>query len=65
MTTIAEGFAAATAALNVAKELIGVKKAYDEAEFKLKIAELNGSLATVKISLADAQQSASSEGQRN
>src|SRR5215475_4801976 len=56
MTTIAEGAAAVTAALNLAKELVGVNKAFNEAEFKLKIAELSSSLATAKIALADAQE---------
>jgi hypothetical protein len=56
MTTIAEGAAALGAAINLSKELIGVNRSFNEAEFKLKIADLTSSLATVKISLADAQQ---------
>jgi hypothetical protein len=58
MTTLAEGAAAVGAALNLTKELVGVNRALNEAEFKLKIAEVTSSLATVKISLADAQQAA-------
>jgi hypothetical protein len=42
------------------KELLDVNKAYDHAEFKLKIADITaslatGELATVKMSLAEAQ----------
>jgi hypothetical protein len=55
MTTIAEGAAAVTAALSLGKELLNVNKAYNDAEFKLKIAEITASLATVKMSLAEAQ----------
>jgi hypothetical protein len=55
MTTIAEGAAAVTAALGLGKELLNVNKAYNDAEFKLKIAEITASLATVKMSLAEAQ----------
>ena len=55
MTTIAEGAAAVTAALNLGRDLLNVNKAYNDAEFKLKIAEITASLATVKMSLAEAQ----------
>jgi hypothetical protein len=56
MTTIADGIAAVAAALNLAKELVGVNKAFGEAEFKLKIAELTTSLSTAKMALSDAQE---------
>jgi DNA-directed RNA polymerase subunit M/transcription elongation factor TFIIS len=56
MVSIGEGAAAITAALGFAREFLSVNKAYDDAEFKLKIASMAEALATAKIALADTQQ---------
>jgi hypothetical protein len=49
---------AAAAGLKVLKDLSQVSNEYDKAELKLKIAELSGALATVQITLAEAQSEA-------
>ncbi|MCA1379829.1 MULTISPECIES: hypothetical protein [Bradyrhizobium] len=55
MVTIAEGVAAATTGLNFAKDLLGLKKIYEDAELKLNIASLNEALAKAKTALSDAE----------
>jgi hypothetical protein len=55
MTTAAEVAGAVTAALGVTKDLIAVNRLVSEAEFKLKIAELNTALATAQSGLVDVQ----------
>lgn len=61
MTTISDAAAAVTAALGVTKDLISVNKLLNEAEFKLKIADLSTSLAKAQIALADVQTDLSSK----
>jgi hypothetical protein len=56
MVTISEGLAAATAGLNFAKDLLNLKKIYEDADLKLKIANLNESLAKAKTALSDAEE---------
>ncbi|MBB4429112.1 hypothetical protein GGD66_007712 [Bradyrhizobium sp. CIR48] len=56
MVTIAEGLAAASAGLNFAKDLLALKKIYEDADLKLKIASLNESLAKAKTALSDAEE---------
>ncbi|WP_299941165.1 hypothetical protein [uncultured Nitratireductor sp.] len=53
---IISGLAAASQALDVAKKLRQFEKSFDEAEFKLQIAELYTALSEVKIALADAKE---------
>jgi len=50
---IMTGISAVAQALNIVKSLREVEKGFDAAEFKLKIAELNSTLADAK--LADAK----------
>ncbi|MFC2248756.1 hypothetical protein ACETRX_03945 [Labrys portucalensis] len=52
---IVETIQAVTAAMTAVKELRAMEKQYDEAVFKLKIAELMGSLADAKTALVDTQ----------
>lgn len=49
---------AVSAGLNVLKELSKAEKEYDKAALKLKIAELSSALATVQITLSEAQSEA-------
>ena len=49
---------AAASGLSVVKELSQINKAYDEGTWKLKVAELSGTLAKVQIALAEAQSEA-------
>lgn len=53
---IVTGIAALTQALDIAKKLREFGQTFDEAEFKLKIAELYSALADAKMSLADSKQ---------
>lgn len=55
MTTVTEVAGAVTAALGITKDLINVNKLASDAEFKLKIAELNTSLAAAQNGLVDVQ----------
>lgn len=55
MVTIAEGIAAATFAMNAAKDLIGIDRSISEADFKLKIAVMTESIANVKIAMVELQ----------
>jgi hypothetical protein len=55
MVTIAEGIAAATFALNAARDLRSIDRSISEADFKLKIATLTESVADVKIAMVDLQ----------
>jgi hypothetical protein len=43
-------------ALKIVNQLWGVQKAFNEAEWKLKVAELNGALATLKNAIVDAKE---------
>jgi hypothetical protein len=43
-------------ALKIVNQLWGVQKAFNEAERKLKVAELNGALATLKNAIVDAKE---------
>jgi hypothetical protein len=45
-------------ALKLVTDLRGIQKAFDEAEWKLKVAELNGALAELKNALVDAKEQA-------
>ena len=49
------GISAVSQALDIAKKLKEFEKQFNDAEFKLQIAELYSALADAKISLADAQ----------
>ncbi len=42
-----------TSAISVTKELVQIDKAFDEAQWKLKLAELTTALADAKIGLAE------------
>lgn len=55
MVDFVSALQAASAALNVLKELNQVDREFDKAALRLKVAELSGALATVQIALADAQ----------
>jgi DNA-directed RNA polymerase subunit M/transcription elongation factor TFIIS len=52
---------AVTAGLNALRELSQVDKEYDKAALRLKIAELSNALATVQITLAEAQTEAANK----
>lgn len=52
--TLLEGLSAATAALGLLKELRDIDRSVDDAEYKLKIAEISSALADAKIALSDA-----------
>jgi septal ring factor EnvC (AmiA/AmiB activator) len=41
--------------VKLVNDLRGIQKEFDQAEFKLKVAELNSSLADLKLTLADAK----------
>jgi phage FluMu protein Com len=49
------GIAAATEAIKIAKSLHGLDKQYDEATFRLRIAELVNSLSDAKLALSEAK----------
>ena len=51
---LVSGLSAASTALGIVKELRELDRGVDEAEFKLKLAELTSALADTKMSLADA-----------
>lgn len=53
---IMTGLAAAAQALDIAKNLRELEKGFDQAEFKLRIAELYSALSDAKIALADAKE---------
>jgi hypothetical protein len=55
MVDFVTGLQAAAAGLSVLKELNKVDNEYDKAALKLKVAELSNALATVQITLAEAQ----------
>lgn len=55
MVDIAAGLSMAAQAIAIAKDLRDIDKSLDIGEFKAKMAELYGSLADVKMALADAQ----------
>lgn len=55
MTTIPEVAGAVAAALGVTKDLLAVKQLLSEAEFKLKIAELNTALAKAQSGLSEVE----------
>lgn len=52
---IMEGLSAISAAIGIARDLRQIDKGIDEAEFKLKIADIQSQLADAKIALIDAQ----------
>ncbi|MGD9921239.1 MAG: hypothetical protein AB7V13_07295 [Pseudorhodoplanes sp.] len=56
MVDFALALATAAQALNLVKEMRGLEKSFDAAEFKLKIAELTEKLADLKLTLSDARQ---------
>ena len=56
MVDFATAFVTASNALKLVNDLRGIQKAYDEAEWKLKVAELNGAIADLKNTLVDAKQ---------
>ncbi|MFT5742001.1 MAG: hypothetical protein ACI86S_000056 [Paracoccaceae bacterium] len=49
------GLTAARLAFDLAKDLQGIDRSVDEAEFKLKLAELTSALADTQVALADAK----------
>lgn len=55
MVDFAVAFTTAAHAVNLVNQLRGIQKSFDEAEFKLKIAELNSALADLKNALVDAK----------
>jgi hypothetical protein len=55
MTDFVTAFAVAGQAINLIKELRGVDKALSEAEFKVKIADLNIAVSELKNALVDAK----------
>jgi hypothetical protein len=61
MVDFVTAFATAGNAIKLVSELRGIQKAFDEAEWKLKIAELNGALAELKNALIDAKQELSTK----
>ena len=56
MVDFVTALATAGNAIKLVGDLRGIQKAFDEAEWKLKIAELNGVLADLKNTLVDAKQ---------
>ena len=58
MVDFASAFAASGHAARLVTDLWGIQKAFDEAEWKLKVAELNGILADLKNALIDAKEEA-------
>jgi rubrerythrin len=56
MVDFVTAFATAGNAIKLVTELRSIQKAFDEAEWKLKVAELNGALADLKNALIDAKQ---------
>jgi hypothetical protein len=48
--------ATAAQAIKLTQDLRGIQKEFDEAEWKLKVAELNGTLADLKSTLVDAKE---------
>lgn len=55
MVDFVTGLQAAASGLSVLRELSKIDSEYDKAALKLKVAELSGALATVQITLAEAQ----------
>ena len=55
MVDFALALSAASNAMNLVNQLRGIQKSFDEAEWKLKVAELNGLLAELKNALVDAK----------
>jgi rubrerythrin len=56
MVDFATALATAGQALKLVNDLRGIQKAFDEAEWKLKVAELNGAIADLKNALVDAKE---------
>lgn len=54
---ILAGIAAAKQALDIAKNLRGIEKSYDEATLKAQLAELISALADAKLAMVDAKES--------
>lgn len=55
MVDFVTAFATAGHAINLVNQLRGIQKSFDEAEWKLKVAELNGAIADLKNALVDAK----------
>ncbi len=55
MVDIMTALATASQAIKLTQDLRGIDKALNEAEFKLKIADLTGALADLKMALTDAK----------
>lgn len=58
MVDFVTAIATASQAIGLVNQLRGAQKAYDEAEWKLKVADLNGALADLKNALIDAKEEA-------
>ena len=58
MVDFVTAIAAASQAIGLFNQLRDAQKAYDQAEWKLKVADLNGALADVKNALIDAKEEA-------
>ena len=56
MVDFVTAFATATHAVNLVNQMRGIHKAFDESEWKLKVAELNSAIADLKLALVDAKQ---------
>src|SRR5690348_728802 len=56
MVDFTSALATAGHALKLVGDLRGIQKAFNEAEWKLKVAELNGTLADLKNALVDAKE---------
>jgi hypothetical protein len=56
MVDFVTAIATASQAIGLANQLRGAQKAYDEAEWKLKVADLNSVLADLKNALIDAKE---------
>jgi hypothetical protein len=56
MVDIASGLSTAAHAFKLISDLRGIQKSFDEAEWKLKVAELNGAIADLKNTLVDAKE---------
>ncbi len=63
MVDWAMAFSSATQALKLVGELRSIDKEIDQAELKLKVAELTGSLADIKLTLIEAKTDASDKDQ--